>query len=311
MAVGILSQIPAVFLCPTGDPRSLGSRCLGREGGLGLKLGIITDTHLGPGGTRVDAWHSEYGNSDLLVAFWYALERCTEEGVDRVVLLGDISNSGDDWSVEKGIRAAAESGLSVLVVSGNHDCFKRVETVRDAVRRVRAKNVRLVAPEGAMVEGVRAAGVSVTMDDAWVSRADGKPDVSWWGDEPVVWLTHYPLISFEETTREAGLLYGDELADREEVLRSLVERPAPTVVVSGHVHLRMDSVAGPVLQLACAALVEPPFEVTFLDVEQGYGRVAVRVENVALVPSLTVRTPTFAPPKREWVFEAGEWRSGS
>lgn len=137
--------------------------------------------HLGPGGTRVDAWHSEYGNSDLLVAFWYALERCVEEGVDGVVLLGDISNSGDDWSVEEGVKLAAETGLAVWVVSGNHDCFKRVEAVRDAVRRVGAKNVQLATPEGAMDGDVRAAGVSITMDDAWVSRADGRPEVWGWG----------------------------------------------------------------------------------------------------------------------------------
>lgn len=273
-----------------------------------MKLGIIADSHLGPGGTRVGAWHSEYYMSDTVTAFRYALQRCVEEGVDGVVLLGDISNSGDDWSVETGVRMAARTGLPVWVVSGNHDCFEQVEAVREAVRRVGAGNVRLAAPEGAMVEGVRVAGASIAMDDAWVSRADGRPDVSRLGDEPGVWLTHYPLISFEETTREAGLLYGDELADREEVLRPLVERPQPTVVVSGHVHLRVDRVAGPVLQLACAALVEPPFEVTFLDVERGERQVSVRVENVALVPSLTVRTPTFTPPKREWVFEAGEWR---
>jgi predicted phosphodiesterase len=273
-----------------------------------LKLGIVTDSHLGPGGTRVGAWHNEYYMSDTVTAFRYALQRCIEEGVDGVVLLGDISNSGDDWSVETGVRLAARTGLPVWV---NHDCFERVGAVRDAVRRVEARNVRLATPEGAMAEGVRVAGVSITMDDAWVSRADGRPDVSRWGDEPVVWLTHYPLISFEETTREAGLLYGDELADREEVLRPLVERLQPTIVVSGHVHLRVDSVAGQVLQLACAALVEPPFEVTLLDVERGERQVSVRVENVALVPSLTVRTPTFVPPKREWVFEAGEWRTTS
>ena len=276
-----------------------------------MKLGIVTDSHLGPGGTRVGAWHSEYYMSDTVTAFRYALQSCVEEGVDGVVLLGDISNSGDDWSVETGVRLAAKTGLTTWVVSGNHDCFERVEAVRDAVGRVGARNVRLVASEGAMVEGVRVAGASIAMDDTWVSRADGRPDVSRWGDEPVVWLTHYPLISFEETTQEAGLLYGDELADREEVLRPLVERHQPTVVVSGHVHLRVDSVAGPELQLACAALVEPPFEVTFLDVERRERQVSVRVENVALVPSLTVRAPTFASPKREWVFEAGEWRTTS
>ena len=275
-----------------------------------MKLGIVTDSHLGPGGTRVGAWHSDYYMSDTVPAFRYALEACAEEGVDGVVLLGDISNSGGDWSVEKGVRLAAQTGLPVWVVSGNHDCFKRVEAVRDAVRRVGASNVRLAMPEGRMVGEVRGAGVSITMDDAWVSRADGRPEVSLWGDELVVWLTHYPLISFEETTREAGLLYGDELADREEVLQPLSERTAPTVVVSGHVHLRVDSVAGPVLQLACAALVEPPFEISFLEVERVNGRATVRVENAALVPSLTVRTPTFAPSKREWIYDEEKWQTG-
>ncbi|CAA9445159.1 MAG: hypothetical protein AVDCRST_MAG37-1752 [uncultured Rubrobacteraceae bacterium] len=275
-----------------------------------MKLGIVTDSHLGPGGTRVGAWHSDYYMSDTVPAFRYALEACAEEGVDGVVLLGDISNSGGDWSVEKGVRLAAQTGLPVWVVSGNHDCFKRVEAVRDAVRRVGASNVRLAMPEGRMVGEVRGAGVSITMDDAWVSRADGRPEVSLWGDELVVWLTHYPLISFDETTREAGLLYGDELADREEVLQPLSERTAPTVVVSGHVHLRVDSVAGPVLQLACAALVEPPFEISFLEVERVNGRATVRVENAALVPSLTVRTPTFAPSKREWIYDEEKWQTG-
>ena len=275
-----------------------------------MKLGIVTDSHLGPGGTRVGAWHSDYYMSDTVPAFRYAVEACAEECVDGVVLLGDISNSGGDWSVEKGVRLAAQTGLPVWVVSGNHDCFKRVEAVRDAVRRVGASNVRLAMPEGRMVGEVRGAGVSITMDDAWVSRADGRPEVSLWGDELVVWLTHYPLISFDETTREAGLLYGDELADREEVLQPLSERTAPTVVVSGHVHLRVDSVAGPVLQLACAALVEPPFEISFLEVERVNGRATVRVENAALVPSLTVRTPTFAPSKREWIYDEEKWKTG-
>ena len=275
-----------------------------------MKLGIVTDSHLGPGGTRVGAWHSDFYVSDTVTAFRYALQTCVEAGVEGVVLLGDISNSGDDWSVERGVRLAARTVLPVWVVSGNHDCFKRVEAVKDAVHRVGASNVRLATPDGTMVEEVRAAGVSTTMDDAWVSRAAGRPEVSSWGEEPVVWLTHYPLISFEETTREAGLLYGDELADREEILQSLTERSAPTVVVSGHVHLRVDSIAGPVLQLACAALVEPPFEVSILEVERANGLATVRVENAALVPSLTVRTPTFVPPKREWIYDEEKWQTG-
>lgn len=275
-----------------------------------MRLGIIADAHLGPGGTRVDSWGVEYGNSDTVTGYRYAMERCVEEGVDGVVLLGDIANSGDDWSVERGVRLAVETGIAVWVVSGNHDCFRRVEAVRDAVWRVGAGNVRLAEPGGELVKGVRVAGVSVDMDAAWVSRADGRPEVGEWGEGPVVWISHYPMISFEDVTREAGLLYGDELADRMEVLGPLTRRPLPTVVLSGHVHLRVDSVEGPVLQLACAALVEPPFELTFLDVGTRDGQVYARARSEALVPALRVRAPTFAPPEREWVFGAGEWRSG-
>jgi hypothetical protein len=80
-------------------------------------------------------------------------------------------------------------------------------------------------------------------------------------------------------------------------------------VVNGHVHVRAARVEGPVLQVSCAALVEPPFEVTFLDIEPEGDQVEVRRESVPLVPSLTVRPSAFSPPEQGWDFEAGAWRS--
>src|SRR5215203_6195011 len=80
------------------------------------------------------------------------------------------------------------------------------------------------------------------------------------------------------------------------VARLLLGREAPTVVVNGHVHLRATRIEGPALQVSCAALVEPPFEVTLLDLEKlGVGRVKVRRESAPLVPSLAVRPPAFSP----------------
>ena len=111
----------------------------------------------------------------------------------------------------------------------------------------------------------------------------------------VAWFTHYPAISFSEEVSSAGLVYGDNLEDLEEVARLLLGREAPTVVVNGHVHLRATRIEGPVLQVSCAALVEPPFEVTLLDlVKLGGGRVKVRREST----SLTVRSPAFSPPRQ-------------
>ena len=103
----------------------------------------------------------------------------------------------------------------------------------------------------------------------------------------------------------------DDLEDLDEVARPLLERPVPTVVVSGHVHLRHACMKGALLQVSCAALVEPPFEVTLLDleIEPESGRLVARREAVPLLSSSAVRCPVLSPPQQEWVFEAGEWRT--
>jgi predicted phosphodiesterase len=276
-----------------------------------LRLGIISDAHLSPPGTRYSSSHSEYKNSDIMVAYQLALRRCVQEGADGIALLGDLSQSGDDESLEAGVRMAAETGRTVWAVSGDHDCFKRADALPGAVRLVGADNVRLAAPAGEVVEGgLRIAGFSVAIGSrSYAAGPGGKPDVSSWGDDLVAWLTHFPMISFSEEVSRAGLTYGNNLEDLEEVARPLLERSAPTVVVHGHIHLRNARVEETVLQISCQGLVEPPFEVVLLDLEPESDRMLVRAESVALAPSLSVRLPTFSPPRREWVFEAGAWRS--
>lgn len=277
-----------------------------------MRLGIVADAHLGPAGTTVPAFHVEYGNTDTLTIYQLALRRCVREGADGLVLLGDLSHSGDEESLEAGVRTAAETELAVWIVSGNHDCFSREEALADTVRRVGAENVRLLTPDGeAVAERVRLAGFSVTSGSwGYAAGSTGRPDVSGWeDDECVVWVTHYPAVSFSEEVSAAGLVYGDDLEDLEEVTRPLLGREPPTVVVSGHVHVRAARVEGPVLQVSCAALVEPPLEVTFLDVEPQGDRVEVRRESAPLAPSLAVRPPAFSPPEQGWAFESGAWRS--
>ncbi len=80
-------------------------------------------------------------------------------------------------------------------------------------------------------------------------------------------------------------------------------------MANGHVHLRAVRVEGPVVQVSCAALVEPPFEVTFLDIEPEGDRVEIRRESALLVPSLTIRPPAFSPPEQGWAFKAGAWHA--
>lgn len=303
--------VPTCRLPGSTAPGSASRRS--RGGGFGLRLGIVADAHLGPAGTRIPAFHVEYGNADTLTAYRLALRWCVREGADGLVLLGDLSHFGDEESLEAGVRTAAETGLPVWAASGNHDCFSREDAFAEAVRRVGAGNVRLLTPEGEVVEeGLRLAGFSVE-NGSWGYAAgqDGRPHVSKWGDdECVAWLTHYPAISFSGEVSSAGLTYGSDLEDLGEVARLLLGREAPTIVVNGHVHVRTTRIEDPVLQVSCAALVEPPFEVTLLDLEKfGGDQVKVRRESTSLVPSLAVHPPAFSPPRQRWAFEAGTWRT--
>lgn len=280
-----------------------------------MRLGIISDAHLSPPGTRVSGFHTGYETAEIMTIYRLALQRCVQEDVDGIVLLGDLSQSGDGESLETGVRLAAETGRRVWAVSGNHDCFERVDALDAAVRRGAADNVRLTTATGEVVEvETRVTGFGTT-SGSWGYKAcsHGGQHTDWWGNKLTVLLTHYPMISFSEKVSSASLIYGDDLEDREEVARPPLERSAPTVVVNGHIHLRHACVVGALLQVSCAALVEPPFEVTLLDFEvdpetEG-GRVVVRRNSIPLDSSPAVRCPTLAPAQQEWAFEAGTWRT--
>ena len=141
-------------------------------GAVGLRLGILADPHLVPDDHTTDGDMARYRS---------ALRRCVREGVDGLALLGDLSWSGDDASLEAGLRLATRTGLAVWAVSGNHDLGEREDALARAVRRVGAKNVRLAMPAGEVFDGkgIRVAGLCVASDNyGYTARSDERPDVS-------------------------------------------------------------------------------------------------------------------------------------
>jgi hypothetical protein len=143
-------------------------------------------------------------------------------------------------------------------------------------------------------------------------RSVGAPEVEGWGEDAAVLISHYPVFSLAARAAEASLRYAGDLVNLEEVARPLLGRGAPTVVVHGHLHLRGSLVAGPVLQVSCAALVEPPFEVTLLDVGREDGRLLVRRRSFSVAPSPEgVRLPVLSPAEEGWAFYPGlqGWRA--
>lgn len=273
-----------------------------------MRLGIVADAHLAPAGTGPVRYHNEYRMADAASRLRLALAKCSREGVDAVALLGDLSHFGDEASLAEGIGIAGESRLPVLAVAGNHDVLERAEALAGAVARGQAADdVRLAAPGGEAIGGVRVSGFSVEAGASRTFRSREDLRVGEWDDTPAVVLTHYPVISLAERAAEEDLKYPGDLEDLPGVAGPLLAREAPTVVVHGHAHVRDALVSGALLQLSCAALVEPPFEVTLLDVEKAGGKVVVRARAIAVAGSPRgARVPALSPAEGEWRFDAQE-----
>ena len=277
---------------------------MGVTGGeYGLRLGILADPHLVPKDHATDGDMARYRS---------ALRRCVREDVDGLALLGDLSWSGDTGSLEAGLRLAARTGLAVWAVSGNHDLGERVDALAGAVRRVGAENIRLAGPAGEVIgeEGVRVAGLRAASDNyGYTAHSDERPDILGWGEDTVLLMSHYPMLSFRERAEREGVYYGDnDLENLEEVARPLLDRPAPTVVVNGHMHMRDDCAVEKVLQISCAALTQQPFDLTLLDLKAKGNRISVGVERIPVAPLPDdVRFSALSPTRLRWVFEEGTW----
>ncbi len=279
-----------------------------------MRFGIITDVHLASAGAGSLSWHNAYAMADVVTRFRDALARCVAAEVDAIAVLGDLSNDGDDASLDDGVRLAAASGRPVWLVPGNHDVIARADALATAIARVGAGTVRLAPPGGVPLGGgVRLAGLAALTCDRLTKdttvRAAAPLPVPAWGDDLVLLLAHYPLLSLAERATDAGLKYAGDLADLDALATPLRRRATPTVVAHGHLHLRDASSVGRVLQISCAALIEPPFEVTLLDIARYGGRATARRASTPVAPSPDVRLPVLAPPDGAWMFEAGAWHA--
>jgi 3',5'-cyclic AMP phosphodiesterase CpdA len=274
-----------------------------------MKIGLIADIHLSPPGTPPAAYHNPYAMAEAAIYFQLALARCVEAAVDVIAVLGDLSHHGDAPSLLQGVRLAAATGLPVWVVPGNHDVDKDPAALAQAISRAGMPAVRLARPAGERGPGgVRIAGLPSLMTGApeGAAHAVEAPDVAAWGDVPVLLLTHYPLLSLREEATTAGLKYAGDLDNRAAVAEAVLRRAAPTVIVHGHLHLRAAKMAETVLQLACGALIEPPFEFAILEIVASSG-LAVSWDPAPVADAPRAHLPILPSFKRAWTFGAQGW----
>jgi DNA repair exonuclease SbcCD nuclease subunit len=274
------------------------------------RFGVVSDLHwrTGPPSTST-AWHGEGEFEHVLVRLRQALEYFAAHDVEAVLVAGDLADRGDRESIGQVLEACQEASAPVLVVAGNHDMAGdplRLERVRETLGLSGVASARC---EGIVV-GVRIAGVHVGQTDRCLeARLRELPQTVAWDREPVVLLSHYPALSLSSSLSARGLRYPGDLLDRQQLADLLIVRPAPTIVVSGHLHARAASTFGPVLQLSSGAMVEPPYECSVIDIDASDDDgLAVRRECIRLAGRRPEsREPVLSPAQQEWRFDGSEW----
>jgi hypothetical protein len=195
------------------------------------------------------------------------------------------------------------------VVAGNHDITDDPERLARALDLAQAPNVWLAEPEGRVHDGVQVAGVHVGESDAWfAARLRAVPPAGAWGPEPLLLISHYPVLSLAGEISARGLPYPGDLLDRDELAERLLGHPAPVLVVGGHIHARASASRGPVLQLNAGALVEPPYECALVDLDRAAnGGLTVRRRCQRLFGEPNPNEPVLSPEQEAWRFEGGRW----
>ena len=263
-----------------------------------MRLGFVTDVHWTTGQPGYLGWHNKWDFEGLPERLAATAEHLAE--TELVVLSGDISSGGDLESIAHVLREL--SGVPVVAVTGNHDVDEGEGVLAAAV----SDRSSLAQPAGVVHGPLRVAGVQVMADGDGYATVVG-PETAAWGDGLAVLVSHFPAISRAETFAAEGFEYPGDLRDREALLEPLAARPAPTVVLCGHIHARDSHAEGPVLQLVGGALIEAPYECAIVDVDPE-GLVVSRESHRLSGPAVK-RTPVFAPEREAWRFDGLVWSS--
>lgn len=275
-----------------------------------MRLGVLTDLHLAPAGSPPDAWHNPLQLDDVAERLRRSLTWLREQEIDRLAVLGDLTHHGDTQSTRIVLEILGERGWPVWLLPGNHDIMPDpttlglawalavigrpwLELLRDVTEPLDASWSAVSFPIEHAAGTYRAAGF----------RALPTPDV-----DPLLVLSHFPVLALRSAVEAAGLKYAGDLENVEEVRADLLDRAGPTIVIHGHLHLRHALAHGPVLQISCAAQIEPPFDATVVDFEDwGDGRVSWLSASMQEIGSGVV--PVLAEPRQAWQWTGMRWQS--
>lgn len=250
-----------------------------------MRIGVLTDLHVTDHPDGDGFWHGPFDFAGVTDRIRRGVELLTRAGIDLLAVLGDLSDAGDpaDEAATRALLDDAEP--PVIFLPGNHD-------VRDGAR----------APEGVPSPASGAAGLEPVEGGIDVVL----PELDRPGPDPVVLLTHYPVLARLEAYTALGLKHSGDLHNRAEAEAVLQALDHPVVAICGHLHLRETTADGNILQVVCGPLIEAPGDVTLVEVQGGnvHRRVLASMPFTADGPS-----PVLAPADETWRWDGEGWSS--
>jgi predicted phosphodiesterase len=273
-----------------------------------IRFGILAEIHHAPTGTPRSSWHNELllDRSDELLDL--ALTKIEKHDIDELVLLGDLTNDATTESFSAVHDKTMRPGVPVLAVPGNHD-INEPGALTPFVARLDsapfASAPRLLQRQ----PGIATMLVAIDRDGSTNTlHSSGFPDVYRLSGQTLLVFSHYPLLPMESRLRDAGLKHAGDLSDRQQIGERLLNHDGPVVVVHGHLHVRAAIAEQNILHLSCAALVEPPHEVTVLELNlKASGRQYVDRTAIDVLESEAVRMPVLVPRSEHWVYDGQAW----
>lgn len=279
-----------------------------------LRLGILSDLHRTTDPRERSSFHNEYDFTGHAARVQRALAWFEQQAVDALLLCGDLTHTGDETAMTTVLGECCTAlDVPVIVVSGNHDVAHGKDTLARGIQRLADDRIVPGDPSGELVRGIRVAGLQLAPTSGYVrSRLRALPAIEEWGDEPVVLVSHLPLLSRATTVAAQGAQYPGDLVDRERAAVLLRARRVATVVVAGHIHVRDVHHEASVLQLAQAAMIEAPFEAAVVDIcADVHGRVAVTRRTHRVADRRAEWEPTLVGPVGSWRFADSSWAVGT
>lgn len=291
------------------DTPELGTAEISLPAAGSVRLGIVSDIHLG--GSGHDRWHDTLDFAAVEDRFITALKHFRRLRADAVMLLGDLAHHGDETSLLRVRQLAGEFGGPVRVVAGNHDRSSDNHTFEAVFASASSMNASVAAAGERVSElhGLPIVGIAITSDDAGRNGSASHVGVADWASALTVVLSHYPVLKVRDQLRTAGVRDSGELSNAAPSLADLRARRAPTLVLNGHLHARLEVAEGPLLQLSVAALVEPPHEATIVDIVMD-PKPVVTVHRFSIEQRATESsygTPILAPHESRWMLVEDEW----